>query len=573
MLIEGFGIGGYRSLGEMQYIGPFEKINLFAGKNNSGKSNILNFILEKYNEIPGQFGGNLHNAGVVRDFDVHQGKHNKFNYAHAISLSNDYYKELISTNNSRYKNWIERIFYYFIKTGMENISWFDLSDNFPNDSLITEILNSKIIPDRTWYDLWKVLRGMESGGSAPAWVRDTLITIIRGSLGKVKVALIPSVRRIGEAGPSPEENDFSGHGIINKLAELQNPSIKDQKNKKRFDFINEFLRNIIQNESATIEIPYERDLIMVHLDQKTLPLSSLGTGVHETIIIATAATALENQVVCIEEPELHLHPIMERKLLRFLAEKTSNQYFITTHSAHILDTKDAAVFHVRLEDGQSIVKRVFSDSHKFSICHDLGYKASDLLQANCVIWVEGPSDCVYLNHWIKSVDETLIEGLHYSIMFYGGNLLSHLTANDPEIDEFISLRGINRNISILIDSDKASANKPINNTKKRVRDEFNVGPGFAWVTQGREIENYIEPGLYERAIKVIHPKAKNILARGKYDHLFEYSKGRGKIEKADKVKVAKRVVKSPANLDILDLQDRVERLVEFIKSSNGIDDN
>ena len=49
MFIDGIGIGGYRSFGEIQYIGPFKKINIFAGKNNSGKSNILNFLVKTYN--------------------------------------------------------------------------------------------------------------------------------------------------------------------------------------------------------------------------------------------------------------------------------------------------------------------------------------------------------------------------------------------------------------------------------------------------------------------------------------------------------------------------------------------
>ena len=45
VFIEGIGIAEYRSFGsEMQRIGPFGKINLFVGKNNSGKSNILRFL-------------------------------------------------------------------------------------------------------------------------------------------------------------------------------------------------------------------------------------------------------------------------------------------------------------------------------------------------------------------------------------------------------------------------------------------------------------------------------------------------------------------------------------------------
>jgi hypothetical protein len=92
-------------------------------------------------------------------------------------------------------------------------------------------------------------------------------------------------------------------------------------------------------------------------------------------------------------------------------------------------------------------------------------------------------------------------------MFYGGRLLSHLSALDPEISDFISLRRLNRYISIVIDSDMTSSRKRINETKRRVRDEFNRGPVFAWVTKGREIENYVPPDILENAVKTVHPQA------------------------------------------------------------------
>ena len=65
----------------------------------------------------------------------------------------------------------------------------------------------------------------------------------------------------------------------------------------------------------------------------------------------------------------------------------------------------------------------------------LGYRASDLLQANAIVWVEGPSDRIYLLHWLREVAPDLVEGVDFSIAFYGGALLKRLSgAEDGPTD-------------------------------------------------------------------------------------------------------------------------------------------
>ncbi|MBA2116826.1 ATP-dependent nuclease [Bremerella alba] len=318
-----------------------------------------------------------------------------------------------------------------------------------------------------------------------------------------------------------------------------------------------------------------------------IPLSKSGHGL-QTIILVLVHTLLKiypdkdhsKHIFAFEELENNLHPALLRRLLdyiRRLAINSRGTFFITTHSHVVIDMfrrdENAQIIHV-VNDGHSATCRTLTTYIEHgNVLDDLDVRASDILQANCVIWVEGPSDRIYLNRWIELASNgELREGTHYQCVFYGGRLLAHLSGKlpDDEGDDAVKILTLNRRACVVMDSDKRTKDQAIGKTKERIVDEIAKVGGLTWITAGKEVENYVPAKVIEQALGleksfVITPYA-DVFSR-----LDKVEKGVGKRERDRKPLFAERVAEALTvdNWKHLDLENRLGELCEKIHFWNG----
>lgn len=527
-------------------IGPLAKMNFLVGRNNHGKSTLLR-AAQQWTD--------------TRSTSTATGTR-----ATLVPVARNDVERMLHSGGVRDRAERDRRLSTFLSLGPE---WLGVWAERPMASNTTAALDNRALSD--------TLKKQLGIGNYAVTYPGTSIRHVAA-----RAIVIPAFRQMREASPEQKTPDIaSGEGLVAELRRWERPRHPGTSEylaaKERWSRLQAFVRDVLEDPDAELEVAGATDL-HVRLAQAAamLHIDSLGDGIKQVLMIAAACIYFDDHLVLLEEPEIHLHAGLQRKLMRFLDSHTSSQYLIATHSAHVLDLPGAKIFHVTHDGKSTRVAPAVRASDVQQVCLDLGYMASDLLQANYTVWVEGPSDRVYWARWLQLVDPDLIEGVHFTIMSYGGYLIDsvHLRDEpDPATEDLVQLLRLGRQCVVIADSDKTSASDALRPTLLRLQREADQ-PGSGdlvvcdWV---RTVENLLPRVRFRNTVIARHPRAGRALkvasSFGPFDAPFE----RMRKGTYSKVAIAKDVAPSLALTDIDEKHREVLRmLTTAIRSANGL---
>lgn len=238
-----------------------------------------------------------------------------------------------------------------------------------------------------------------------------------------------------------QETTSTGAGIINRLFLLKNQDLESVNYKIYQKIYNIFTEitgarfNIIPNENNQIELVY-------NADKNWISASDSGLGLSDILVIISLINLSNYNVILLEEPENHLHAGYQKKLLNYFRSIKNKQFFISTHSSIFLDPLLVDKIFYCSNDGEITLS---DQTSKSEIISSLGYSVAENLVADVLVLVEGPTDIpIYqeMFNWL-GIDSK------YNVKFWslGGDIMASLD---------LSVFAERNNVFAIIDSDKGS---------------------------------------------------------------------------------------------------------------------
>lgn len=307
----------------------------------------------------------------------------------------------------------------------------------------------------------------------------------------------------------PPETIYTGLGLYDDVRKLLLGPTKGRRKIRQFEVF--LSKSFFEGQDVNIIPNIEDTVVHVKIGEEEYPIYELGDGIQAIIILTYPLFFRQGEPlnICIEEPDLFLHPGFQRIFLQTLSrpEFQSFQFFFTTHSNHFLDMtldfKDISVYcFTKVDKDKFEIENVSNADDR--VLEEIGVRNSSVFLSNCTIWVEGITDRIYLRRYLdlyqKSNKNTIpvLEDVHYSFVEYSGGNITHWSFLDDDDEEHpnINVERLCGKIFLIADRDKTDLSNSGKDKKSlRIKKLQEVLGERFYCIKRREIENLLTENM------------------------------------------------------------------------------
>jgi predicted ATP-dependent endonuclease of OLD family len=271
-----------------------------------------------------------------------------------------------------------------------------------------------------------------------------------------------------------------------------------------FQGIVQSLLGVSVDAFSASEEPVRRSRI-AEMDIDDFLVEANGAGIREALRIILDLELKKPNIVLVEEPEVHLHPGLEKAIHRYLVEKgIEQQIFLATHSTNFLDVSSQQnIYIVSRQSNKTTIDEAISEEDIMKIPGDIGLRPSTLFMFDRLVFVEGPTDEDVIRTLAKRRNIDLA-AKNIGFVKMGGASNAGYFASDATLD-LLSKRQIP--MTFVIDRDEREEEE----IKKL---ESRLGGRARFEVLGRrELENYL--AVPEAIFALLVEKAKTSGAHGR----------------------------------------------------------
>lgn len=541
MRIKDIEIEDYKSIKD-QHLSP-SSLTVLLGKNNSGKSNVFDALLDYQNKFEEGVSEPWHKKRVTE-----KKEENEFTINFHFVLSEDEYQEVLQNVEESYRRkwsdegWLRELRVY---------------RNFhPNSSHKHNILaNLK--------GEWISVDDLISSGKVKKYVRSTLDEIVSNSVESWKFVEPFRNPRDHDSPTYIDEIDDNGANLIRALQSLERSP-----NRNIYDEICNAYTEIME---GVTELRIEHDFEHSQSDKITLVVKEGGmesrfksdeisSGSKEILVLLTQIFSAQQNtdLLVLEEPELHLHPGAEKKIFDIISEITDNggpQIIISTHSEVFVDHSQVDNLVSVRKDPYTILETV--ENNNWEGKEILGYNNSDLVQSEAVVFVEGRSDKIILEQMAETLN-TPLQNESVELVVSGGD---EVKSDGDQITDL--LRQLNIPYLFVFDSDGEDKEEK----ERRISKEIGISPKRVYVLDEYSIESYLTKSerAIAQAINEEETEVRQFLRRKSnienkstvLDSLYKEKVGMGYHKEKNGAAIAKHMKEDEIAEDIKSLIDRI----------------